>query len=144
MNRNNKLPDAMTDTPTCPACGTPIAQGRGGEMCPACLLHAAMADCYRNGQGVTMDEEEALKWWRKAARQHDPAAQNCLGVCSERGEGMAKHELEAYKWSLLAAAQGDAKAKDNASLLELVLTLDQIAEGKRRADHFKPQERTQP
>ena len=42
MNQNHKLPDAMTDPPTCPACGAPLAQGRSGEMCPACLLHAAM------------------------------------------------------------------------------------------------------
>ncbi|MCX6867644.1 MAG: hypothetical protein NTV46_15775 [Verrucomicrobia bacterium] len=35
----------MTDPPICPACGTPIAQGRGGGLCPACLLHAAMGAC---------------------------------------------------------------------------------------------------
>ena len=42
MNPDYKLPDAMTDPPTCPACGALLAQGRGGDLCPACLLHAAM------------------------------------------------------------------------------------------------------
>ena len=42
MIPNNNLTDAMTDPSTCPACGNPLAQGRGGELCPACLLRAAM------------------------------------------------------------------------------------------------------
>ena len=42
MNRDNKLPDAMTDPPICPACGVPLSRGHGCEMCPACLLRAAM------------------------------------------------------------------------------------------------------
>lgn len=44
----------------------------------------------------------------------------------------------------LAAAQGNPNAKDYAPLLELELSANQIAKGKRLADHFKPQERTQP
>ena len=46
---------------------------------------------------------------------------------------MMKYEVEAYKWYLLAAAQGDNKARRNASMLELMLLPDQIADGKRRA-----------
>lgn len=44
----------------------------------------------------------------------------------------------------MAAAHGEAKAKDNAARLELLLAPDQIADGKRRAENFKPQKRTQP
>ena len=32
----------MTDSSTCPACGSPLAQGSRSGMCPACLLRAAM------------------------------------------------------------------------------------------------------
>jgi hypothetical protein len=46
---------------------------------------------------------------------------------------VAKYAVEAYKWDLLAAAQGDTKAKRNATMLELMLSPEQIAEGKRRA-----------
>jgi TPR repeat protein len=94
--------------------------------------------------GAAKNPIEAAKWYRKAAAHNHPAAQLNLGVCYERGDGVAKDEVEAYKWYLLAAAQGNEKAKDNAPLLELVLLPDQIAEGKRRAENFKPQERTQP
>ena len=52
---------------------------------------------------------------------------------------MAKYELEAYKWDLLAAAQGDAKAKRNATLLELLLSPEEIAEGKRRVQAWLKQ-----
>ncbi len=47
--------------------------------------------CYANGQGVTKDEAEAVKWYRKAAEQNHAMAQYNLGVCycqwPRRGEG---------------------------------------------------------
>ena len=49
---------------------------------------------------------------------------------------MAKYEVEAYKWYLLAAAQGDTKGKRNASMMELMLSPEQITEGKRRAQDW--------
>jgi hypothetical protein len=50
-----------------------------------------------------------------------------------------KYEVEAYKWDLLAAAQGDSKGKRNASMLELLLSPKEIAEGKRRAQDWLEQ-----
>jgi hypothetical protein len=47
--------------------------------------------------------------------------------------------VEAYKWDLLAAAQGDSKGKRNASMLELLLSPKEIAEGKRRAQDWLEQ-----
>ena len=82
---------------------------------------------------------EAVKWYRKGAEQGDAKAQSNLGVCYERGDGVAKYEVEAYKWDRLAATQGDTKAKRNASLLELLLSPEQIAEGKRRAHDWLEQ-----
>ena len=103
-----------------------------------------LGSCYFLGEGVEKDAAEAVKWFRMAAKQGHSVAQYNLGLCYYRGEGVAKDEVEAYKWYLLAAAQGDAKAKDSAPLMELVLTPQQITEGKRRAENFKTQERTQP
>ncbi|MCX6872834.1 MAG: tetratricopeptide repeat protein [Verrucomicrobia bacterium] len=122
----------LADLHAIAASGDPKAQYELGEAFQAGKL------------GVPKNAAEALRWFRQAAVQNHPAAQANLGICYERGDGVAKDELEAYKWYLLAAAQGDENAKDNASLLELLLSLDQIAEGKRRANQFKPQERTQP
>ena len=44
MNQDPKLSDLMKDSSTCPACGAPLAAGRGGNLCPACLLRAAMGE----------------------------------------------------------------------------------------------------
>lgn len=57
---------------------------------------------------------------------------------------MAKYAVEAYKWDLLAAAQGDTKAKRNATMLELMLSPEQIAEGKRRAKDWLEQRKKAP
>lgn len=94
---------------------------------------------YAGKAGVAKNPVEAVKWFRQAAEQHHAAAQSNLGVCYERGEGVAKYEAEAYKWDLLAAAQGDNKAKRNASLLELMLSREEVADGKRRAQDWLEQ-----
>jgi Sel1 repeat len=53
---------------------------------------------YTKGQGVTKNEVEAVKWYRKAAEQGNAAAQDNLGVCCAKGQGVAKDEVEAVKW----------------------------------------------
>ena len=35
--------------------------------------------CYDQGKGVSKDEVESVKWYRKAAEQNDAMAQNSLG-----------------------------------------------------------------
>jgi TPR repeat protein len=132
-----------------------VVQGASGNQPPADLLAKAaggdataqheLGEAFQTGKlGLAKNPVAAVKWFRQAAEQNYAPAQNRLGVCYERGDGVPKHEVEAYKWYLLAAVQGDEKGKDNAGLVELVLLPDQIADGKRRADNFKPQERTQP
>jgi uncharacterized protein len=88
--------------------------------------------------GLTKDEVEAVKWFRKAAEQNVADAQFSLGVCYDSGEGVAKDEVEAYKWWLLAAGQGNDDAKYNMTIVENKMTREQIAEGQRLARDFKP------
>ena len=60
---------------------------------------------YKNGDGVRLNEEEAGKWFRKAARQGCGDAQFELGkMCSNE---------EAVKWYRKAAEQGNPKAQNN-------------------------------
>ena len=100
----------------------------------------ALGEAFYAGKlGAVKNAVEAVKWFRRAAEQNLAAAQSNLGVCYERGDGVAKYEVEAYKWDLLAAAQGDTKAKRNASMLELMLSPEEIAEGKRRAQAWLEQ-----
>ena len=94
---------------------------------------------YAGKLGVVKDAVEAVKWFRQAADQNLAAAQSNLGVCYERGDGVVKYEVEAYKWDLLAAAQGDAKGKRNALMLELLLSPEELADGKRRAQAWLEQ-----
>jgi len=55
--------------------------------------------------GVTKDEVEAVKWFRKAAEQNFFSAQNCLGFCYLNGIGVEKDEQEGLKWYRKAAEQ---------------------------------------
>jgi len=66
---------------------------------------------YANGQGVTKDEVEAVKWWHKAADQGNIDAQFNLGIAYSRGDGVAKNESESIKWYRRAADQGDTNAR---------------------------------
>ncbi len=58
-----------------------------------------------NGDGVTKDSAEAVKWFRKAADQNNIRAQFNLGICYTSGEGVTKDEAEALKWIRKAADQ---------------------------------------
>jgi hypothetical protein len=81
----------------------------------------ALAECYDNGRGVATDKSEAVKWYRKAAKQGNAdgvmrlcemaergniAAGLALGECYEGGDGVAEDEMEAVKW-YHRVAQGD-------------------------------------
>ena len=94
--------------------------------------------CYEQGEGVAKDQVEAVKWFRKAAEQNYALAQNNLGVCFYNGDGVAADWVEAYKWRLLAARQGDEDAKKSMTVLESKLTPEQVAQGQKRANDFKP------
>ena len=121
----------------------------GGNPLPALRARAEAGDAkaqnelgeafYAGKLGVAKNAVEAAKWFRQAAGRNLPAAQSNLALCYERGDGVAKYEVEAYKWNLLAAAQGDTKARRNASMLELMLSPEEIAEGKRRAQGWTDQ-----
>jgi TPR repeat protein len=45
---------------------------------------------YRNGQGVSKDQGQAIEWFRKAAQKHDAHAENNLGLAYQNGQGVGK------------------------------------------------------
>ncbi|MBN1764740.1 MAG: sel1 repeat family protein [Sedimentisphaerales bacterium] len=53
---------------------------------------------YYNGEGVPENDEEALKWYTKAAEQGDADAQFNLGVIYDDAKGVPQNYIEAYKW----------------------------------------------
>lgn len=59
---------------------------------------------YEQGQGTPQDNQEALKWYTKAAEQGDADAQDSLGRMFEEGRGVARDSIRAHTWYSLAAA----------------------------------------
>jgi len=54
---------------------------------------------------VPLDYVQAAVWWRKAADQGYPKAQNNLGVLYNLGKGVPQSYAEAYFWQNLAASR---------------------------------------
>lgn len=69
---------------------------------------------YEHGINFTSkNEEEAVKWFRKAARAGDDNAQFSLGYCYAEGHGVQQDYEEAVKWYSLAAEHGNVSAQNN-------------------------------
>lgn len=67
----------------------------------------AMGWFYLNGVGVEPDEEEAVRWYRKSARQGDPRAMFSLGYIAY----MSRDFSEALNWFTRADEKGHAQSK---------------------------------
>ncbi|MBF0182025.1 MAG: sel1 repeat family protein [Magnetococcales bacterium] len=59
------------------------------------------------------DYQSAMHWFRQAANQGDPTAQNGVGTLYDNGKGVTRDFREAAKWFLLAANQGHVMARRN-------------------------------
>jgi len=67
---------------------------------------------YEQGRGgITKDDAEAARWYRKAADQGNADAQTNLGIMYRDGRGVPQDQNEAALWFRKAAAQGNAKAR---------------------------------
>ena len=71
----------------------------------------ALGEMYLRGYGVSINYQEAVKWFRLAADQGDPFAQYNLGLMYQDGTGVNKDYQEARKWFQMAADQGHPSAK---------------------------------
>ncbi|MGD9169593.1 MAG: tetratricopeptide repeat protein, partial [Candidatus Thiodiazotropha sp.] len=72
------------------------------------------------------NEHEAIKWYRKSAKQGLAEAQNALGVMYAIGNGVTRDDKIAVNWYLKAAEQGYAEAQFNlGSRYERGLGVDQ-------------------
>lgn len=69
-----------------------------------------LAALYVSGDGILIDLQEALGWYRMAADQGNVVAQLELGRIFEEGLGVAKDSYEALKWYRRAAAGGNSEA----------------------------------
>ena len=51
-----------------------------------------------NGEGVSEDDVEAVKWYRLAAKQGLARGQSYLGIIYGNGDGVPENYAEAVKW----------------------------------------------
>ena len=84
---------------------------------------------YDNGEDVTENDTEAVKWYRKAADQGDADAQLNLGIMYAKGKGVPENNIRAYVWWSMSKTQGNEKAADNLDIWKPIMTKQQIAEG---------------
>ena len=72
---------------------------------------------YSKGEGVSEDDQEAVKWYRLAAEQRHAHAQYNLGLMYDSGWGVPKDDKEAVKWFRRAAEMGFAEAQHNLGVM---------------------------
>ena len=80
-------------------------------------VHAqlAIAGLYYQGEGVPLNYEIALQWFRAAAAQGSAAAQAAIAIMYERGLGVRRDPVVAHAWLSVAADSGDDGARQRLS-----------------------------
>ncbi len=94
---------------------------------------------YATGDGVKLDEPQAIQWFTKAAEQGDPSAQFRLSSFYWSGRGVSQNISQAYFWAVLARAGGEENSKALAQVLSSHLTRDQVRVIEQQADMWLQQ-----
>ena len=68
---------------------------------------------YENGEGVSVNEAEAIRWYTKAATNGSPESQFNLAMMMEQGRGCPVNLRKAFYWYEKAAHQGYIEAQFN-------------------------------
>ena len=97
---------------------------------------------YRTGYlQIRQDPVESVKWYLMAANQADRDAQFRLGRSHETGTGTDRNPVLAFMWYELAAAGDHSQARENRDRLAASLSGEQLAEARRLARDWKPEDR---
>lgn len=72
---------------------------------------------YDYGHGVKADQEQAVDWYTRAARQGLPVVQHDLGVKYFQGKGIKRDYGQAARWWQMAADAGLADSQFNLGLM---------------------------
>jgi TPR repeat protein len=93
---------------------------------------------YVYGRGVVCDDHEALKWLRPAAEQGHGLSEYALAHRYITGLGVPEDFAEAFKWLTLAASQNISDAAAVLKEIKPKMSRDQIADGRKRIEQFRP------
>lgn len=91
---------------------------------------------YAQGDGVQLDEQEAVRWFIKAAQHGNVAAQSKLGSIYYSGRGVPKDLTQAYFWMVVARLSGDEASKTLSPGVRYELTREQITAIELQADQW--------
>lgn len=80
-----------------------VERAEGGDS----IAQLSLAEAYRFGRGTPQNQEQAIKWYIKAAEQGNVEAQASLGTLFE----YSGQDKEAVRWYRLAAEQGHSDAQ---------------------------------
>jgi TPR repeat protein len=78
---------------------------------------AWLGSLYANGEGVPVDDREALRWYLEAAKQGNSQAQTNVGAMYAMGKGTEKDQQKAVEWLTRAAENDDPHAQFNLAVL---------------------------
>lgn len=92
--------------------------------------------CYRCGDGVEKNLEEAIKWYRKAAEQGYARAQHNLGICYYNGDGVIQNNVKALAWASAEYANGDNEATKAMRVIKQKMTSTQIEQALKLAENY--------
>ena len=99
----------------------------------------ALGLCYANGEGVALNESEAVRWFTKAAEQGFVPAQSKLGSFYFSGRGVPQDSSRAYFWMVVARMSGDDASKTLAPFVRARLTRSQVTSIELEADRWLQQ-----
>jgi hypothetical protein len=81
---------------------------------------------YATGEGVKLDEREAVRWYIKAAEQGNVTAQSKLGSIYFSGRGVPQDSTQAYFWMVVARLSGDHVSESLGPFVRARLTRAQV------------------
>ena len=81
---------------------------------------------YATGEGVKLNEGEAVRWFTKAAELGNVSAQSKLGSIYFSGRGVAQDANRAYFWMVVARSSGDDASKTLSPFVRARLTRAQV------------------
>jgi len=116
-------PPAAASPPQSVGFGDKLPATIGGPALRAAALGGDPAAAYEvairfaEGRGVTQNDEEAARWFERAAKQGLAPAQFRLGVLYEKGIGVKKDLVLARDLYRAAAEKGNGKAMHNLAVL---------------------------
>jgi TPR repeat protein len=93
-------------------------------------VQKAMGDFYSLDPKIQSDEE-AAKWYTRAAERGNPDAQYQLSLCYRDGIGVTPDEKYAMYWLTQAARQGQLKAKEILKQQKAATTIQRVFRGHR-------------